>query len=108
MKSEISMSEEMEQGGAPESLREDIRQRLSMKREDKLGELATKHDAVIDRLRSLEDKLDTIEAAKEASRPSKLKTARCDFFVDFRTMALNRIKSPNKTEKHWRGAPSAQ
>ena len=58
----------MKQVGPSESLQEDIRQRLSMEKEDKLGELEAKRDAVIDRLQSLEGKLDTIEAVKDDMR----------------------------------------
>ena len=67
-KSGIIMNKETKQVGPPESLHEDIRQRLSMEREDKLGELEAKRDAVIDRLQSLEGKLDTIEAVKDDMR----------------------------------------
>ena len=62
------MNKETKQVGPSESLHENIRQRLSMEREDKLGELEAKRDAVIDRLQSLEGKLDTIEAVKEDMR----------------------------------------
>ena len=68
MKSDISMDEEREQGTAPESLHEDIRQQLSGEREDKLYELGAKGDRLIERLQSLEGKLDTIEAVKDDMR----------------------------------------
>ena len=68
MKSDISTDEEREQGTAPESLHEDIRQQLSGEREDKLYDLGAKGDQLIERLQSLEGKLDTIEAVKDDMR----------------------------------------